>query len=190
MEQLNCTRCNTILEIINQKYKFRLMIFGKLVWLQEEDPNEDVNISLIIRDQFFTSVLFFKDILEAISLIQRYRTMWWLELEYSITFTTLDTLSIFTLLLTMDWSLEVKIWVDSILLTHWSKRRKSQKSWTYWLLRTTSNAIRAQYMEEAPRRRILDWYWSCDQRRINIPSNTIECNYSSRNTSSLLYSKS
>ena len=49
------------------------MIDGKLVWLQEEDPNEDISIALIIWEQFSTSVLF-KDILEAISLILRYRT--------------------------------------------------------------------------------------------------------------------
>ena len=61
---------------------------------------------------------------------------------------------------------------DSILLAHWSKRG----SWTYWLLRATSSAIRAQCMEEGSRRGILGWYWSCDQRRINILSNTIECN--------------
>ena len=48
------------------------MIDGKLVWLQTEDPNEDISIALIIGDQLFTSVLF-KDILEAISLILRYR---------------------------------------------------------------------------------------------------------------------
>ena len=50
------------------------MIDGKLVWLQEEDPNEDISIALIIWEQFSTSVLF-RDILEAISLILRYRTM-------------------------------------------------------------------------------------------------------------------
>ena len=79
---------------------------------------------------------------------------------------------------------------DSILLAHWSKRQKSQRSWFFWLLCTTSSTIRAQCMEEASRRGILGWYWSCDQRRINILSNTIECNYSSRYTSSLLHSKS
>ena len=36
---------------------------------------EDISIALMIQEQFSTSVLF-KDILEAISLIQRYRTMW------------------------------------------------------------------------------------------------------------------
>ena len=33
------------------------MIDGKLVWLQEEDPNEDISIALIICEQLYTSVL-------------------------------------------------------------------------------------------------------------------------------------
>ena len=79
---------------------------------------------------------------------------------------------------------------DGVLLACWSKRWKSQRPWIYWLLCTTSRAILAQRMEKASRRGILGRYWSCDQRRINILSNTIECNYSSRNTSSPLYLKS
>ena len=75
MEQLNFTKLNSIFEIIIHKYKFGLMIVGKFVWLQEEVRNENISIALIIREQFFTSV-FFKDILEAISLIQRYKTIW------------------------------------------------------------------------------------------------------------------
>ena len=51
------------------------MIVGKLVWLQEEDRNEDISIALMFQEEFFTSMLF-KDILEAISLILRYRKMW------------------------------------------------------------------------------------------------------------------
>ena len=50
-----------------------LMIDGKLVWLQEEDRNEFISSALIIWEQLSTSVLF-KDILEALSLILRYRT--------------------------------------------------------------------------------------------------------------------
>ena len=50
------------------------MIDGKLVSLQEEVPNEDISIALIIWEQFSTSELF-KDILIATSLILRYRTM-------------------------------------------------------------------------------------------------------------------
>ena len=55
------------------KYKIGPMIDGKLVWLQAEDLNEDISIVLIIWEQLSISVLF-KDILEAISLILRYRT--------------------------------------------------------------------------------------------------------------------
>ena len=53
------------------------MIVGKLVWPQEEDPNEDISVGLIIWEQLSTSVLF-KDILVATSLILRWRTLWWL----------------------------------------------------------------------------------------------------------------
>ena len=51
------------------------MIVGKLAWLQEDVQKDDISIVLMIREEFSTSVLF-KDILEAISLILRYRTMW------------------------------------------------------------------------------------------------------------------
>ena len=68
-------KINFIFEIIVHKYIIGLMIDGKLVWLQEEDRKEDISIALMIREEFSTSVLF-KDILEAISLILRYRTMW------------------------------------------------------------------------------------------------------------------
>ena len=83
------------------------MIDGKLVWLQAEDPNEDISFALIIWEQLSTSVLF-KDILEAILLILHYRTTCWLDLEYSLTFTTWDAHSIFIPLSTMDGYLEVK----------------------------------------------------------------------------------
>ena len=44
------------------------MIDVKLVWLQAEDPNEDISTVLIIWEQLFISVLF-KDILGIESLI-------------------------------------------------------------------------------------------------------------------------
>ena len=50
------------------------MIDEKLVWLQAEDPNEDISIALIIWEQLSTSVLF-RDTLETIPLVLRYRTM-------------------------------------------------------------------------------------------------------------------
>ena len=74
MEQLNSIESNSIFQIIIHKYIIGLMIDGKLVWLQEEDRNEDISIALTVREQFSTSVLF-KDILETISLILRYRKM-------------------------------------------------------------------------------------------------------------------
>ena len=62
-------------EIILYKYRVGLTIVGNLVWQQEEVQKGDMSIALIIREQSFTSVLF-KVILEAISLILRYRTMY------------------------------------------------------------------------------------------------------------------
>ena len=92
----------------------------------------------------------------------------------------------------MNWYLEVKIWAEdrqcsSCLLIQETKVTKILNILTSLYQRPS--AIRAQRMEEAPRRGILGWYWSCDQKRINILSNTIECNYSSRDTSSPLYFK-
>ena len=74
MEQLNSTKLNSIFEIIIHKYSISVMIVGKLVWRQEEVRKEDISIALIIREEFFTSVLC-RDTLEAILLILRYRTM-------------------------------------------------------------------------------------------------------------------
>ena len=50
------------------------MIVGKLVWQQEEVRKEDISSSLMILEELFISVLF-RDTLEAILLILRYRTM-------------------------------------------------------------------------------------------------------------------
>ena len=74
MEQLNSTDFNSIFEVILHKYSIGLMIVGKLVWQQEEIQKEDISIALIIREESFISELF-KDTLETILLILRYRTM-------------------------------------------------------------------------------------------------------------------
>ena len=73
MERLNFTKLSSIFEIIIHTYNFGLMIVGKLVWQQEEVRKEDISIALMILEQSFTSVLF-RDTLEAILLILRYRT--------------------------------------------------------------------------------------------------------------------
>ena len=74
MEQFNFGELNFIFEIIPDKYSIGLMIVGNLVWQQEEVRKGDISIALIIREESFTSELF-RDTLEAISLIPRYRTM-------------------------------------------------------------------------------------------------------------------
>ena len=56
------------------KYSIGPMIVGNLVWQQEEVRKGDISIALIIREESHTSELF-KDTLEIISLILRYRTM-------------------------------------------------------------------------------------------------------------------
>ena len=68
-------RIEGIFRVNFHKFHMSLTIDGKHVWQQEEERKGDISIALIILVQFFTSVLF-KDILETISLIQRYRTMW------------------------------------------------------------------------------------------------------------------
>ena len=65
------------------------------------------------------------------------------------TFAMWEAHSILTPLSAMNWYLEVKIWAeDSVLLNCWSKKWKSQRPRTNWLLCTTSGAIHAQRMEE------------------------------------------
>ena len=46
MEQFNSGEFDFIFEINPHKYSIGLMTVGKLVWQQEEDPNEDISIAL------------------------------------------------------------------------------------------------------------------------------------------------
>ena len=89
---------------------------------------------------------------------------------------------------TWRWKFEQK--TNSVLLTLWSKKWKSQRSRVYRLLCTASRTILAKCMEETLRYGILGRYWSWNQRRIDVQSDKIERNYSSRNTSSKLHCKS
>ena len=73
------------------------------------------------------------------------------------------------------------------LLPCWSKKRRSQRSRVYRLLCTASRTILAKCMEETSRYGILGRYWSWHQRRVDVLSNKIERNYSSRKPSSPLY---
>ena len=91
---------------------------------------------------------------------------------------------------TDTWRSEFEQKTICVLLTCWSKKRRSQRSRVYRLLCTASRTILAKCMEETSRYGILGRYWSWNQRRINVLSNKIERNYSSRNTSSPLHCKS
>ena len=88
------------------------------------------------------------------------------------------------------WRSEFEQKTICVLLACWSKKRRSQRSRVYRLLCTASCTILAKCMEETSRYGILGRYWSWNQRRINVLSNKIERNYSSRNTSSPLHCKS
>ena len=57
MVQSNSTKSNSISEIIIVKYRICPMIDGKLVWLQAEDPNDDISIVLIIWEKFYLRAL-------------------------------------------------------------------------------------------------------------------------------------
>ena len=70
---------------------------------------------------------------------------------------------------------------DIILLACWSYGQKSQGSWWYWLQCTTSCTIPAQRMQEISRRSFLGWQQSSNRERIAVLSDSIECNWSSRN---------
>ena len=75
MEQFSSGDLNFIFEIIPNKYSVGLMSVGNLVCQPEEVRIGDISIALIIREQSFSSVLF-RDTLDIISLILRYRTMY------------------------------------------------------------------------------------------------------------------
>ena len=132
--------------------------------------------------------MLFKDILGAISLILRYRTTCWLDLEYSLTFTMWEAISIF-------------ISIISNGLIPGGQNLSRRQSVFFLPVDPRKDHKDPEYIDySAPR---LAWYlqntWKRHQdtvflvdidlgiRRINVLSDKIERNYSSRNTSSPLY---
>ena len=164
------------------------MIDVKFVWLQEEDRNEDISIALIIREQFSpppcSSRTFWKQSCWSFVTGQCGDWNWNIPLHLPRWIHILSSFYLQQWICT--WSSKFEQKTNSVLLVCWSKRWKSQRPWIYWLLCTTSRAMHAQCMEEALRRGILGRYRSFHQGRMNILFNTIECNCSSRNTSSPL----
>ena len=84
------------------------------------------------------------------------------------------------------WRSEFEQQTDSILSACGSHGQESQGSWYDRLECTTSCTIPAQCMEKTSRRGILGRPRSCDSERIEILSDSIECNHPSRYTSSFL----
>ena len=66
------------------------------------------------------------------------------------------------------WRSEFKQETESILFAYWSQRQRPWRSCNDWVECTSSSAIRAQRMEEAPRRGILGWYWSWNQKGLTF----------------------
>ena len=141
----------------------------------------------MIQEQLFVSELF-KDIQDAILLILHYKTTSLFRATSSSIITILDVRSIFILSSTLDKNLELKIRArdrqySSCLLILWTKVTKIQK-WLTWMYHIMHNTCTIS------RRSILGRHQSCYWAKIDILSDSIQCNYPARNTSSLLYSKS
>ena len=89
------------------------------------------------------------------------------------------------------WRSRIKRQTICILLAYWPKGRRSSRSRKYWLFCAASCSIHAKIVEKASGHSILDWYWSRNhQRRIEILSNEIQCNYPSRSSSTKLHCES
>ena len=140
------------------------MIVGKLVCQQEEVRKEDISIALIIREEFFTSVLF-KGQSGSNLIDPTLQDNVVIGLEYSITFTTSDVHSIFILLSTMDWYLEVKIWAED---RQYSSCPLIQETKIIKILNilTSRYHVEREYVHSAWKRHqdvvFGGWYWSCD----------------------------
>ena len=155
MEQLNSGEENFIFEIIIHKYIIGLTIDGKLVWLQEEDSNEDISIALIIRVFIYLRALqghFWKQSHWSYSTGQRVDWNWNIPSHLPRRMHIQSSFYFQQWIHTGKSRFEQK--TDSILLAYWTQKQRASRSWIYWPHCTTSSAIRAQRMEEAPRRGI------------------------------------
>ena len=168
------------------------MIDGNLVWLQEGGSKRRYrycsdNLGSIIYLRALQGT-FWKQSHWSYSTGQRVDWNWNIPLH----FTTLGAHSIFILLSTMDWFQKVKIWVEdkrcsSCLLIQEMKVTKTLNVLTslYHVSRDTCTVHgRDNKTRYFGSRLILQF------GRIDILSNTIECNYSPRNISRPLYSNS
>ena len=191
MEQFNSTELNSIFEIIPHKYSIGLMNVGNLVWQQEEVRKGDISIALIIREESFTSELF-RDTLEIISLI--------LLLQDNV----LIESGIFHYIYHIGCAFNLHSIINNGLIP--GGQDSSRRQTVFFLPidprdkdhkdpEHTDFSVprRARYVHSAWKKHQDAVFWVdinlAIKKGIDILSNTIECNYPSRNTSSLLHSK-
>ena len=79
---------------------------------------------------------------------------------------------------------------DSVLSACGSFGQRTQRSRHDRLGSTASCTVHAENMEETSKHGVLGRHQPCSQERIEVLSDSIECNHSPRNTSSLLYPES
>ena len=157
----------------------------------EEDQKGDVSIDLTIWEQSFTSVLF-RETLDIISLILRQKD------------NILTQCGIFHHIYYIGCAFNHHSSINKGLIPGGQDSSKRQTVFSSIDPRDKSHEDpehidfsvprRARYVHSAWKKHqnavYWGWCWPCDYKRINILSNTTECKYPSRNTSSLLLSKS
>ena len=191
MEQLNSGESKTIFKNMSCIVIIGLTTSGRAAWQEEEETRKDTSIALLRQEQSCTSELF-KVIQDAVLLILLYRTMLLFRTVSSSTIITSDVQSIYTPSSIWDCYLEVKIWATDrqysfCLCIPWTKTMRIllRSTWVYRVM-----TFYAQSMEETSEHGFLGRHQSCSEERIEVLSDSIERNHSSRNTSSLLYSES
>ena len=167
------------------------MIDGKLVWLQAEDPNEDISIALIIWNRFFY--------LRALQGHSGSNLI-----DPTLQDNVLIGTGIFPYIYHVGCAFNLHSIIDKGLVLGGQNLSKRQ---TVFFLPVDprdeshrdpeyidfSVPRLARYMHKAWKRHQDAVFWvdiDLAISEVNILSNTIECNYSSRGTSSLLYFKS
>ena len=152
----------------------------RAVWQEEEDKRKDFSIVLILQEQFCSSELS-KVIQDAILLI-----LFPVHIPCRMCF----QFAIYHQFGTNTWRSKFEPQTDSIFLLV-DLMDKNHKDPDVIDLNVPR---RAQYVHKAWNRHqdavFLGRHQSCSEQRINILSDSIECNHPSRDTSSLLYSES
>ena len=131
------------------------MIDAKLVWLQAEDPYEDISIALIT----WGSIIYLRTLHghSGSNLIdptlQGQRADWTWNIPLHLPCGKQFQSSFHYQQWTDTWRSKFEKKTNGVLLACWSKKWRSQRPRIYWLLCTTSCTIHAQSMEETMKMR-------------------------------------